>query len=227
MITVIRLLVTVFLFSSLAFAEGPIDGPTDPNKEDLEISSPRTLYHYSFPEREHSAKETLGHLGVLYAASWVAYYVSQPKVFREKGSFSVYRHNFGKVVFDKDEPFWNWLVHPISGSQLYLYFRANGYKKIDSVKLAFVASSMFEFLVEIYTEPASFQDLYQTPLLGSALGLMLEKLSFYFLNYNSPFFTVLGHILNPMTLFWFYEGKTRITPSVGKGKAALQFEMSF
>jgi hypothetical protein len=40
--------------------------------------------------------------------------------------------------------------------------------------MAAISSALFEFTVEVYTEPASVQDLYQTPILGSILGLGLE-----------------------------------------------------
>ena len=35
----------------------------------------------------------------------------------------------------------------------------------------FIQSTLFEFLIEIYTEPASIQDLIQTPILGSLFTL--------------------------------------------------------
>jgi len=78
--------------------------------------------------------------------------------------------------------------------------------------MAFVSSTLFEFTVEIYTEPASIQDLYQTPIIGSFLGVGLETLSMYLLNTGNAVGRVLGHAINPSTLFWFYEGKVQIVP---------------
>ena len=66
--------------------------------------------------------------------------------------------------------------------------------------------------MEIYTEPASIQDLYQTPVLGSFLGVGLENLSMYLLNSGNAFARTIGHIINPTTLFWFYEGKVQVLP---------------
>ncbi|MBF0208888.1 MAG: DUF3943 domain-containing protein, partial [Oligoflexia bacterium] len=130
------------------------------------------------------------------------------------GSFENYRHNFGHFVFDKDNPFWNWGIHPYSGSQIYLFYRANGYSRLQALKMSFFQDMLFECLIEIYTEPPSIQDIYQTAVLGSILGYGLEHLSMYLINSGSFTGKVVGHILNPSTLFWFYEGKVEIYPSL-------------
>ncbi len=184
-------------------------------------------YYYGYNDRDHSGEENLKHLGIIYGATWVVYPLTQPKVFREKGSWDNYKHNFGRIVFDQDEPFWNWFVHPLSGSQLYLYYRANGYRSIESLAMAFISSALFEFTAEIYTEPASVQDLYQTPLLGSVLGLGFENLSMYLLNTNNYVGKFFGHLINPATLFWFYEGKVRVTPDFDGKRAGLWLTVDY
>jgi hypothetical protein len=185
-------------------------------------------YQYSYIDRDHSEKETLKHVGIMYAASWAVYPLSQPKVFREQGSWREYKKNFGQVVFDRDEPFWNWFVHPISGSQLYLYYRANGYDRINSLGLTFISSTLFEFTVEIYTEPASIQDIYQTPILGSILGVGLENLSLYLLNTGNVVGRFFGHVTNLSTLFPYFEGKVRIIPRTNfKSNGALYMVAEF
>lgn len=185
-------------------------------------------YYYGYRDREHTWKENLSHIATLYGITWAIYPLSQPKVFIEEGSFKRYRRNFGQLVFDKDEPFWNQMVHPISGSQLYLYYRANGYARMDSFLMTLVSSALFETTVEVYTEPASVQDLYITPVYGTILGLGLENLSMYLLNTGHAFGRFWGHVINPATLFWFYEGKVRITPSSDlKKEAALTLSVSF
>lgn len=162
-------------------------------------------HRYEFIERDHSSRETSFHLAKMYGISWLVYPASQFDVVKNKGSFENYRKNFGQLVFDKDEPFWNWIVHPISGSQLFLYYRANGYSRINSLALSFISSTLFEFTVEIYTEPASVQDLYQTPILGSVLGVGLENLSLYLLNTGNVFGRVIAHIINPWSMFDFFD----------------------
>ncbi len=185
-------------------------------------------YRYGYINRRHTTEESLKHIAAIYGVTWVVYPLTQPDVVREKGSWKNYRRNFGQLVFDKDEPFWNWFVHPISGSQLYLYYRANGYNRVDSLGMAFISSTLFEFTVEIYTEPASIQDLYQTPVIGSFLGVGLENLSLYLLNSGNAFGRTLGHIINPATLFWFYEGKVQIIPQTNFNNShGLLFTMEF
>lgn len=177
-------------------------------------------YHYHYFDRKHSFKENAKLVSIIYGLSWLLYPVTQPEVFRNHGSVENYKNNFGKLVFDRDEPFWNWIVHPLSGSQLFLFYRANGHSRVSALTMTFISSTLFELTIEIYTEPASVQDLYQTPIIGSILGIGLESMSLYLLNTGNVLGKVLGHILNPATLFWFYEGKIRITPSWDGRKSA-------
>jgi len=219
----------IFLIIGLFFLinKAPLatEGPTQIKEKSFER---KTNFFYTYRDRDHTLRENLNHLAGIYGVTWVIYPLTQPTVFKEKGSFKNYKSNFGRLVFDKDEPFWNWFVHPISGSQLYLYYRANGYARNDSLTMAFLSSTLFEFTVEIYTEPASIQDLYQTPVLGSFLGLALESLSLYLLNTGNTFGKFFGHVLNPMTLFWFYEGKIQITPQyTTDGTVGLNMFMEF
>ena len=196
--------------------------------EEKESYKRKQKYFYGYIDREHSLKESAKHVAGVYAVSWGLYPLTQPQVVKDKGSWKNYKNNFGELVFDRDEPFWNWFVHPISGSQLYLYYRANGYKRSDAMGMAFISSALFEFTIEIYTEPASIQDLYQTPVLGSLLGVGLENLSMYLLNTGNFFGRFLGHAINPSTLFWFYEGKVRVIPQTDwRTKGSLNFVAEF
>ncbi len=182
--------------------------------------------HYEYKVRDHSIKESAKHLGILYSVGWGVYYMTQTDNFKEKGSFKNYRENFGHIVFDKDEPIWNWVGHPYTGSHFYLYYRANSYSPINAFKMAFLQSALFEFFTEVYTEPVSAQDLFLTPVLGSFLGMGIEHLTLYLLNSDYMFLKVIGHILNPATLFTFYEGVS-LTPSVGKKSWGMQLNASF
>jgi len=177
------------------------------------ISKRSPSYFYQYRDRRHTTKENWQNIGFVYGITWISYPLSQWSTFKDEGSFTNYKKNFGKIVFDQDEPFWNWFVHPLTGSQLFLYYRANGYNRVDSLALSFVSSALFEFTVEIYTEPASAQDLYQTPILGSILGVGIEGLSFYLLHSGNAIGEFFGHVINPMTLFDFFEHKVRIIPT--------------
>lgn len=222
----IVLTLTLFIVSLYSAIAAPLDSiksqPRDmadlPNNDTYQR---RSNFYYTYVDREHTFNESLNNVMAIYGVSWLIYPLTQPETFKEKGSFSKYKDNFGKLVFDKDEPFWNWFVHPISGSQLFLFYRSRGYSRSDALTMSFISSSLFEFTVEIYTEPASVQDLYQTPVLGAVLGLGLEKLSLYLLNTGNIIGKFIGHAINPHTLLWYYEGKVRLIPQIGKDKAGL------
>ena len=185
---------------------------------------PGSLYEH----QETDFSTGLAQVGVAYAVSWLVYPVTQPKVLSgELGSWSEYRSNFGNLVYDQDEPFWNWFVHPISGSQLFLFYRSQGYSRAGSLGMAFISSSLFEFTIEIYSEPASVQDLYQTPVIGSALGYGLEIVSTHLLYSSSGVARFFGRVLNPWTLVSHSE-RFRIQPAFyGSGKYGLSIAAEF
>ncbi len=155
---------------------------------------------FAYDEKNYESSERILHLGVVYGVSWALYPLFQPEVMMgEKGSWHEYRQNIGRTVFDQDEPFWNWIVHPISGSQLFLFYRAMGYTRTDSFAMTFVSSALFEYTIEIYSEPASYQDLYQTPVLGSVFGYGIELLSTDLLNRPSKIAQFFGRVINPLS----------------------------
>jgi hypothetical protein len=155
---------------------------------------------FAYTERDYETSDRIFHLGVVYGVSWAFYPLFQPEVMMgEKGSWREYRENLGRTVFDQDEPFWNWIVHPISGSQLYLFYRAMGYARTDSFAMTFISSALFEYTIEIYSEPASYQDLYQTPVLGATFGYGIELLSTELLNRPSKIAQFFGRVINPLS----------------------------
>ncbi len=178
-------------------------------------SEGKASYFYQYFDREHSTGENLTNIGIIYGISWAMYPIIQPESF-QSGSWTEYKENFGKLVFDQDEPYWNLLVHPLTGSQLYLFYRSTGYSRLDSFAMTFISSALWEFTIEVYSEPASIQDLYQTPVLGSLLGFGLENLSMALLNQNTPLGTFFGYLFNLYTLFGWYDGKIQIVPSYYK-----------
>jgi hypothetical protein len=187
------------------------------------------LFQYGYNDREHSLAENAKTIGVVYGLTWFFYPLVQPKIFHGAGGIKEYQNNFGKLVFDQDEPFWNDFVHPITGSQLYLLYRANGYDRLGAFEMTFISSALFEVTVEIFTEPASVQDLYQTPVLGTVLGFGLENASLYLLNSGNTVGKIIGHALNPATILPFYEGRMLILPKFDREDkgAMLKMEMSY
>lgn len=199
-----------------------------------------TLHAKSFGERpvygirenpNQGFNETIGQVGFIYGLTWIMFPLFQPSTFLDDGSTGRYRDNFGRLVWDKDEPFWNWMVHPYSGSQLYLYYRANGHTPWSAIGLSFISQALFEFTVEIYTEPASYQDNYITTVWGAILGHALENFSLKLLNGPSQVSRLFGHLLNPSSLLWFYSGKVHFMPILdhrpGQEKLAGQLILEF
>lgn len=186
---------------------------------------PKTIYYYT--DRDHTLKEDIKNVLFLYAWQWGVYVPTQFATIRDEGSWRNYRKNFMHFVFDQDEPIWNLAAHPMVGSLYYLTYRASGYSQFEALKMAFIQSAIFETTIEIITERPSIQDLYQTPILGSMLGFALERVSLYFLNTDNSFLKVLGHIMNPPTLFDFFEHKVQLVPYTDGKQASLQFGMSF
>ncbi len=215
--------------NSLNLKEGIKDTFGDEVKADPTTHKRQSLYQYGYQDRDHSFAENAKTIGIVYGMTWFFYPIVQPKVFRGAGGVKQYEKNFGKLVFDQDEPFWNDFVHPLSGSQLYLLYRADGYDRMNAFEMTFISSALFEMTVEIFTEPGSLQDLYQTPVLGTVLGFGIENLSMYLLNSGNPIGKILGHAMNPATLFPFYEGRTLIIPKIedaDKG-AMIRWDVSF
>ncbi|HYX37099.1 MAG TPA: DUF3943 domain-containing protein [Oligoflexus sp.] len=156
---------------------------------------------FTYTDKQFSGREYFSHLALAYGASWIVYPLTQPRILRgELGSWHEYKENLGKVVFDHDEPRWNWLTHPIAGSQLYLFYRSLGHDRRNSFMMTFISSALFEFTIETYSEPASLQDLYQTPVLGTALGCGIEVISTNLLSRDSNVVRFLGRLVNPFSL---------------------------
>lgn len=213
-------LLTFFIFSFTSFFAFA---------QQVEIKKePKSIIRYEYIDRDHSRKEVASHLGFAYGAMWAGYFATQWSVIKERGSFKNYRENLGEINMDKDNPIWNLVGHPYTGSQTFLFFRGLGYEKVHAFQMAFWTSTLFEFTVEIYTEKASVQDLYQTPVLGAALGFGLEKLSFFLLNNDDLLFSKpIGHALNPLTLFGFGEVKSIIYPQILPNKQSLNLLISY
>lgn len=203
--------------------------------DELEVSSHKESdqdkinYRYQYIEKDHSKLDVFYDIAFCYGLTWVIYPIGQPNILSGgDGSGDKYEENFGDVVFDHDEPFWNLFVHPIMGSQLFLYYRANGYSRWKAFQMTFISSMLFEFTVEIYSEPASLQDLYNTPVFGTVLGIGIENLSLKMLNSDNVVSRFFGHVINPATLFWFYDGKVEVTPLIGsKDLYGLSINMVF
>lgn len=225
----ITLIFTIFFticFSQNLFAE---EKSSYNKKESYDRKSHRRIpeFKYTIVERKHTFSEDLINIGVMYGISWAVYGLTQPDHIRDHGSWDNYKNNFGNTVFDQDAPFWNWFLHPLVGMEFFLYYRTHGYTRVQSLAMSFISSALFEYTIETYTEPASVQDLYQTPIYGSMLGVVMEHFSLYMVNSGNPIGKVLGYLANPWMIFGFYKGKVRIYPKYDKNSAGLMLRGEF
>lgn len=80
-------------------------------------------------------------------------------------------------VRDKDGPFVNFVLHPISGSIYYQAARISGYSRAQSFGYSFLMSTFFwEYGVESLFETPSWNDLWATPVIGSLIGELFLQL---------------------------------------------------
>lgn len=210
----LRLMAVIFFYLCLHllfFTNNSITFAKEITSKNFNSNQQITKYKYSYINTEHSLQNKFIQITALYGVSWLAYRLTQPSAFKKK-SKEKYFDNLGKMAFDYDGPRWNWVVHSLSGSQLFLFYRAMGHSRSSALGMSFISTALFEYTIEIYSEPASIQDLYQTPIFGSILGLGIEHLSMYLLNTNTIIGKLFGHLINPATLLWFYEGKLKIIP---------------
>lgn len=146
------------------------------------------------------AKEKFLNFGAVYLTQWAFYLVSQAETIEEHGSLENYYNNALGPRFDKDSFEYNIFKHSLVGNYYYLFYRSRGYTEKNAFFWSFMSSLAFEFAVETATEKPSYQDIYQTPVFGAVLGIGFEKVSFYFHEWETWYGSLLGFIVNPMTL---------------------------
>ena len=170
-------------------------------ESDVEKKSYFKSERFKIVERAQTQKEIVEQVGFVYSISLLLYGATQWDVIKRDGSSKKYWDHFGEIVFDNDQPVWNWYVHPFSGSLIFQYYRFKGHNKRDATLYTFISSALFEFTGEIYTEPSSMQDLYQTPIFGAVVGLAFENISIYLHNLDNPVASFFGYVFNPFFLF--------------------------
>lgn len=89
----------------------------------------------------------------------------------EKGGFDVMLRS-AKLGphFDNDHWTFNYLAHPLAGSEYYLIARNRDANWWQSTLYSIAASTFWEYVTEGYYERPSIQDLIITPLSGAILG---------------------------------------------------------
>ncbi|KYG65734.1 hypothetical protein AZI86_01270 [Bdellovibrio bacteriovorus] len=153
---------------------------------DFSISRPATEYAQNF--------------GIMYSAQWAFYVLSQEDTIDKHGSFKNWIEYPTQPDFDKDSFDYNIFKHSLAGNYYYLFYRHQGYSEMESFAWTFLSSLAFEFTIETVTEKPSFQDIYQTPIYGTIVGMGSERLSQYLLDSDATWMRVLGYVVNPFNL---------------------------
>lgn len=74
-------------------------------------------------------------------------------------------------VWDKDDHYLNYVMHPYFGGVYYTAARHSGFNEFESFVYSFTMSTFFwEYGVESFAEVPSIQDIIVTPLFGAAVG---------------------------------------------------------
>lgn len=154
----------------------------------------------SEPPPTRPASELAKNFGVVYAAQWTVYLVTQQETIEEHGSWENFFSYPLRPDFDKDSFDYNILKHALSGNYYYLFYRSRGYDEVESFGWTFMSSLAFEFAVETYTEQPSYQDIYQTPIYGTLLGMGAERIGNYLFSSDSKIVRAFGYIFNPFEL---------------------------
>lgn len=177
--------------------------------------------------REHTFAETSKYVGSLYVVTWIGYYVTQEDNLEDHGSIHNFWSNMKRPTwFDFDLFTYNWGLHTLSGSQAFLFYRAKSYSNVDAFLLTALQSLLFEFAIETYTERPSIEDMVFTPIFGSLLGTLLEKVSFKLLASESNYMRVLGYLLNPPILLGLHEN-IQLHPWIEKDSQGLAMRITF
>jgi len=203
-IFIISLLMIGAAAESLISAEKevtPLESKKFSDSSSSEIPSRKVFRHVI--RTDISTGDNILNLSIAYSVLWAYYLGFQWETIQEHGSFKNWYSNMYQPHFDHDSYNYNLIMHSLAGNYYYLFYRYRGHTKGGALLWSAVTQILFEFTVETITEPPSFQDIYQTPILGAVLGISLEYLSCKLLSTNYTAAHILGYILNPFALFPF------------------------
>lgn len=180
------------------------------------------IYHVDIDNREFNhvirIDQGIGEkamtIGIVYAVQWSYYLTFQWNTIKQHGSFENWYSNMYQPHFDHDSYDYNLIYHTITGTYYYLFFRSRGHTKAGALMWSTISHLFFEFTIETITEPPSFQDMYQTPILGAVVGIGLEYMSNQLLNTEYTAAHIMGYLLNPFALLPFSSYEAASIPIV-------------
>jgi len=95
---------------------------------------------------------------------------------RDQLGFSQWKRHIQSPHWDKDHWVMNYVLHPYWGGGYYIRGRERGFSKTESFWISVLFSTVYEFVVESFMEEPSIQDLFVTPIAGTALGFYFEDI---------------------------------------------------
>lgn len=108
-------------------------------------------------------------IGVLYLAPEALSGWSQED--KDDYSFEKWTENVTHPVWDEDEWWVNYILHPYWGGTYYIRARERGFGRTQSFWYSVILSTLYEYGAEALFEPVSYQDLIVTPVAGTLLGI--------------------------------------------------------
>lgn len=114
----------------------------------------------------------LGYQLAIIGALWVAPTSISGWTDETKEDFSIqqYKDNVRKVVWDKDDWWINYILHPYWGGAYYVRAQQRGFGPVGSFWYAATLSTIYEFGAEAFFEEPSIQDMIVTPGAGYFVG---------------------------------------------------------
>jgi len=89
---------------------------------------------------------------------------------QKKATLKKWKENAASPVWDKDKWWINYVFHPYFGGTYYIRARERGFGEWGSLGYSALLSSLYEFGIEAFFEPPSYQDLIVTPVGGYFVG---------------------------------------------------------
>jgi hypothetical protein len=99
---------------------------------------------------------------------------------------------------DEDDWEWNYLAHPLWGSETYLRSRAQGLDCLEAFLFSAGASVVWEFGMESWSQRPSSQDLVITPAAGMILGELRFRVKRYLIEQEGVMSGILLVVLDPL-----------------------------
>ncbi len=152
--------------------------------------------------------------------------------------------------WDHDNAIFNYVLHPYAGAAYFMAARSNGFNFYQSLLYSACVSTIgWEFGIEACMERPSIQDIFITPLVGSAIGEMFYKLKRHIVYNDYRLFgsPVLGNIvaflIDPVNeVIGLFDGNparklhlgrkqpqvvSTLMPTIGRGSAGFAFTCVF